>query len=125
MSGILLAATPRRADLVLSLSQNPSQGNSSNFNPCSPNNTTPTTTVSVTSGGSGTYTYSWEQIGTPATQGPYSISGATLATVFWSGVPCDGDAIQSETWRCTVTDTLWSKTGTIDATVTLTHTDLS
>lgn len=69
------------------------------------------------SNGSGSYTYLWEQIGDPATRGPYTVSSATVATPFWGGDnTCDGDE-NTESWQLTLTDLIYGQTDTTMITV--------
>jgi len=76
------------------------------------------------SGGSGSYTYLWEQVGSPATNGPYGINNSATANPIWSDTVCDGDSVAVESWRVTVTDTDTGDTGQLQITVTLIWADL-
>lgn len=104
-------------------------GNDSDFTACGNVTTgdgagvaTPSASVS---GGSGNYSYSWAQIGTPATAGPFICSNAAALNPTWHDTVCDGDALASETWRLTVTDNDTGITGTLDITVTLAWANLT
>lgn len=123
MSGILLAALAKPPDLVLSVSDSSPSGSDSDFAACGFVGTG-TTTVSVVSGGTGSYTYSWAIVGSPATSGPFNPTNPTGATTAWSETVCDGDTT-TETWRCTVTDTGNGKQATIDVSVSLNWSNLS
>lgn len=80
--------------------------------------------VTVT-GGSGSYTYAWTQVGTPATSGPYVVSSATAQNPTWSDTVCAADANKAETWKVTVTDTVSGATAEASISVTLNWIDLS
>ena len=76
--------------------------------------------------GSGSYTYAWTQVGTPAQSGPYNCSNAAIANPTWSKASvCDGDTPNSETWRVTVTDTVSGAQKTKDIIVTLIWSDFT
>lgn len=75
------------------------------------------------SGGIGALTYLWEQIGTPATAGPYNCSNTAILNPTWTENPvCAADSPKSETWRLTVTDST-GQTATDTISVTLTWID--
>lgn len=81
------------------------------------------TTVSVTSGGTGTYSYSWYSIVT-WTNGPFALepSKTANAVAFQDFVPDIGEPV-TETWRCSVYDVGNGKTGSTGAIVSLQWTD--
>ena len=55
--------------------------------------------------GTAPFTYSWQQTGTPAENGPYNISSSSIQNPTWTETQvCDGDSPNSENWRVTVTD---------------------
>jgi hypothetical protein len=79
----------------------------------------------VVTGGSGSYTYAWTQVGTPATSGPYSCSNASIQNPSWSDTVCAADAIKVESWKVVVTDSVSGATAETTITVTLRWTDNS
>lgn len=79
----------------------------------------------VVTDGSGSYTYSWALLGSPATYGPYPVYSATSQNPYWSDAVCDNAGVDSETWRVTVTDTATGVTGTYDVDVLLSWVNLS
>lgn len=79
----------------------------------------------VVTGGSGTYTYAWTQVGTHATAGPYSCSSASAQNPTWGDTVCASDAIKVESWKVTVTDSVSGATAEATITVTLRWSDLS
>lgn len=108
--------------LGLSITDSTPSGSNSGANPTGPVSSN-TTTVSVVSGGSGSYTYAWTLISAPSTNGPFSPGSPTSATTGFSDTDVAATPAQVETWRCTVTDTGNGRTGSISATVTLNWTD--
>lgn len=123
MSGILLASFGKAPSLQLSQTDSTPSGSDSDFAPCG-SVTSNVNTVSVTSGGSGTYTYLWERT-TSADGNAFNATNSTGAGTAWSAVRCDVDNDNTETWRCTVTDTVYGKSATIACTVTLSWADLT
>lgn len=81
------------------------------------------TTVSVTSGGTGTYSYSW-YVTVQWASGPFTVNPDTTtnAVTFQDLIP-DGGAPVQETWRCSVYDVGNGKTGSTGAIVSLQWTD--
>jgi hypothetical protein len=79
-------------------------------------------TVSVVSGGSGSYTYSWAQgPGGASASGPFNPAAPTAAATSWSDTVTQFES--AEDWTCTVTDTVTSKQATITVAVSLNWTD--
>lgn len=87
--------------------------------------TSNSTTVSVISGGTGSYTYAWTLFSGPADSGPYNAILPTAATTAWNDTVSDLDGNTSETWECLVTDTGNARTGTITCVVNLVWTDIT
>lgn len=108
--------------LVLSISDSTPSGSASGANPTGLV-TSNVTTVSVVSGGSGSYTYSWTINGSPSTNGPFQATAASAATTAFTDADVLFGGAQVENWICTVTDTGNGKVATIGCTVTLTWTD--
>lgn len=75
----------------------------------------------IVTGGSGSYTYSWTRMSACHSSGCLAISSATAQNPTWAGSACDGDVIESETWRVTVTDTSYGVTAFTDISVTRRH----
>lgn len=123
MGGILLALNSVRPALTLSQTDSTPSGNDSDFAPCGAV-TSNVNTVSVTGGGSGTYTYLWERTSS-ADGNPFNATASTSASTAWSATRCDADSDNTEGWKCTVTDTVFNKTATISCTVSLTWANLS
>jgi hypothetical protein len=97
--------------------------NGQDLAPCGPPGTSDLVTCTA-EGGTPPYTFAWSNRST-ATSGPYSPTQPTSnITAFTVAQVCDADSIQSEIWRCTVTDALL-RTSAVDVTVNLTWTDLS
>lgn len=110
--------------LTLSITDSTPSGSDSGFSPTGFVQSN-STTVSVTAGGTGSYTYSWAQTGTPADSGPYTATNPTGASTAFSDTVAAADVTKDEQWTCTVTDTGNSRQGTITCQVTLTWTDLT
>ena len=110
-----------RPPIVMDAGSNVSSGGSG-MSACGNPGTTGTPSASA-SGGIGTLTYLWEQIGTPATSGPYNCSNTAALNPTWTETSvCDGD-LSTETWRLTVTDaTGQAATDTISVNLTWTDT---
>lgn len=83
-----------------------------------------TGTPGATASGVG-LTYLWEQIGTPAQNGPYNCSNTAILNPTWTETSvCFLDFPVLETWRLTVTDSI-GQTATDTITVSLTWIDTS
>lgn len=96
------------------------------FAACGDPGTTNTVTVTPV-GGVAPFTFAWARVGAAASSGPYIANTPTSATTNFSdpnNSVCQADAIRSETWRCTVTDSN-SQTATVDVNVELTWADLT
>jgi hypothetical protein len=63
--------------------------------------TTNTTTVSIVSGGSGSYTYSWAHVSGDT----FSVSDATAATTYFAKTALADGSTYTGVYRCTITDT--------------------
>jgi len=85
--------------------------------------TSNSTTVSVTAGGTGSYTYAWSNVDT-WTNGPMTATTPTAASTTFSDTVADAVSPAIETWKCVVTDTGNGKTGIITCVVTLTYAQL-
>ena len=118
--GALLSGEPE-----LEVTADNVSGSDSDFAACGVVSSSGDPPNTVVSNGSGSYTYSWEQIGTPAQNGPYSISSAVVANPFWTDTVCDIDIPSFEQWKLTVIDTVTEETASVTITVQLVWTNLS
>ena len=83
------------------------------------------TTVSVVSGGTGSYTFAWAITGSASSSGPYNCISPAAATTNWDDTVSDINPGDPEEWTCTVTDTGNDKVATIIADVSLDWTDIT
>jgi hypothetical protein len=123
-------AVKKRVEVtVLTVSGTPCSGNDSDFSGCGAVTTGEgggqADPALVISNGSGSYTYLWQQVGTPAQSGPYNCSSATTRNPTWNNIVCDGDDPTSEDWQVTVTDSVTGEVATTQIGVTLIWTNLT
>lgn len=107
--------------LAIDASPNTAYGGGSGFSPSGPVESELVSTI--TSGGSGYYTYQWDHVSTSQGNTPTATHPTASTSRFTATVSDGTDSIS--TWRVTVTDTTYGVTATDTVTVQLTWTNLT